>query len=73
MTNRGSVLSVLAANLLSKVGGWLDQVGIKLTQSPTGAGVGVRTELDDKLLLNFRYTVNDLYMNSRHTLDQVDV
>ena len=26
-------------------GGWLDQVGLKLTQSPTGVGVGVGTEL----------------------------
>ena len=27
------------------VGGWLDQLGLKLTQSPTGVGVGVGTEL----------------------------
>ena len=27
------------------VGGWLDQVGLKLSQSPTGVGVGVGTEL----------------------------
>ena len=26
-------------------GGWLDQVGLKLTQSPAKAGVEVRTEL----------------------------
>ena len=26
-------------------GGWVDQVGLKLTQSPTGVGVGVGTEL----------------------------
>ena len=27
------------------MGGWVDQVGLKLTQSPTGVGVGVGTEL----------------------------
>ena len=30
------------------VGGWLDQLGLKLTQSPTGVWVGVGTELGKK-------------------------
>ena len=40
-------LLVEVTNKLSRVGGggWVDQVGLKLTQSPTGVGVGVGTEL----------------------------
>ena len=30
-------------------GGWLDQVGVKLTQSPAKAGVEIGTELGKKL------------------------
>ena len=29
--------------------GWLDQMGLKLTQSPTGVGVAVGTKLGNKL------------------------
>ena len=39
-------------------GGWLDQVGLKLTQSPAKAGVEVRTELgntSEKKLFNQRF------------------
>ena len=32
-------------------GGWLDQVGLKLTQSPTKAGVEVGTELGNMIFL----------------------
>ena len=45
------ILSVGVVYKLSRVGGWVggggwvDQVGLKLTQSPTGVGVGVGTEL----------------------------
>ena len=43
-------LLVEVTNKLSRVGGggWVDQVGLKLTQSPTGVGVGVGTELGNK-------------------------
>ena len=43
------ILSVGVVNKLSRVGGWLDQLGLKLTQSPTGVGVGVGTELGNIL------------------------
>ena len=33
----------------SKVCGWLDQMGLKLTQPPTGVGVAVGTKLGNKL------------------------
>ena len=39
-------------------GGWLDQVGLKLTQSPAKAGVEVGTELGntlEKKLFNQRF------------------
>ena len=36
-------------------GGWLDQVGLKLTQSPTGVGVGVGTELGNMTSLLLTY------------------
>ena len=39
-------------------GGWLNQVGLKLTQSPAKAGVEVRTELgntSEKKLFNQRF------------------
>ena len=34
-------------------GGWLDQVGLKLTQSPTKVGVEVGTELGKKWAKNY--------------------
>ena len=34
-------------------GGWVDQLGLKLTQSPTGVGVGVGTELGNRVLGKF--------------------
>ena len=32
-------LSVGTANKLSRMGGWLEQVGLTLTQPPTGIGI----------------------------------
>ena len=42
-----SLAELSCLNKLSRVGGggWLDQVELKLTQSPTGVGVEVGTEL----------------------------
>ena len=43
--SKTNTLSWRCKYTLTGGGGWLDQVGIKLTQSPTGVGVGVGTEL----------------------------
>ena len=41
-------------------GGWLNQVGLKLTQSPAKAGVEIGTELGKKLFnLRFRKRGNN--------------
>ena len=52
-------LLVEVTNKLSRVGGggWVDQVGLKLTQSPTGVGVEVGTELGNKLILITSFAV----------------
>ena len=45
MNHRGVTLSVGPANKLSRMGGWLEQVGLTLTQFPTGIGIEAGTEL----------------------------
>ena len=45
MNHRGVTLSVGPANKLLRMAGWLEQVGLTLTQFPTGIGIEAGTDL----------------------------